>query len=92
MARLRTNPAAAARDGFQREVRVKRAELDMTQQLLGDRIGVSASLMSKMLSNPDSIDVGRLRQIVEVLDPDPCVILALLGYSSKAINKIRKEI
>ena len=91
MARLRTDPAKAARDGFQREIRVKRAELDMTQKLLGDRIGVCPSQMSKMLADPDSIDVGRLRQIVAVLDPDPCVVLALLGYSSKAINKIRKE-
>lgn len=91
MARLRTDPAKAARDGFQREIRVKRAELDMTQKLLGDRIGVCPSQMSKMLANPDSIDVGKLRQIVAVLEPDPCVVLALLGYSSKAINKIRKE-
>lgn len=91
MARLRTDPAKAARDGFRREVRVRRAELDMTQKLLGDRIGVCPSQMSKMLANPDSIDVGKLRQIVAVLDPDPCVVLALLGYSPKAINKIRKE-
>lgn len=91
MARLRTDPAKAARDGFQKEIRVKRAELDMTQKLLGDRIGVCPSQMSKMLANPDSIDVGELRQIVAVLEPDPCVVLALLGYSSKAINKIRKE-
>ena len=91
MAKLRTDPVVAARDGFQREIRVKRAELDMTQKLLGDRIGVCPSQMSKMLSDPDSIDVGKLRQIVAVLDPDPCVVLALLGYSSKAINKIRKE-
>ena len=91
MARLRTDQAKAARDVFQREIRVKRAELDMTQKLLGDRIGVCPSQMSKMLADPDSIDVGRLRQIVAVLEPDPCVVLALLGYSSKAINKIRKE-
>ena len=91
MARLRTDQAKAARDVFQREIRVKLAELDMTQKLLGDRIGVCPSQMSKMLADPDSIDVGRLRQIVAVLDPDPCVVLALLGYSSKAINKIRKE-
>ena len=91
MARLRADPAKAARDSFQREIRVKRAELDMTQKLLGDRIGVCPSQMSKMLANPDSIDVRELRQIVAVLEPDPCVVLALLGYSSKAINKIRKE-
>ena len=91
MARPRTDPAKAARDGFQREIRVRRAKLDMTQKLLGDRIGVCPSQMSKMLADPDSIDVGRLRQIVAVLEPDPCVVLALLGYSSKAINKIRKE-
>ena len=91
MARPRIDPVVAARDGFQREVRVKRAELDMTQRLLGDRIGVCPSQMSKLLSDPDSIDVGKLRRIVSVLDPDPCVVLALLGYAPKTIKQFRKE-
>ena len=90
MSRPRTNPMEAAKSAFRREVKAQRARLEMTQDQLGDSIGVCPSQISKLLADPDSIKVGRLRGIIDAVDLDPAVVLALVGYSSKAIDNFRK--
>lgn len=57
MSRPRTNPDDAARANFQREVKVRRAYLDMTQRELADAVGVAPSVMSVLLNDPDKISV-----------------------------------
>ena len=89
MSRPRVNPVDAAKSDFRREIRVQRARLDMTQDQLGDSIGVCRSQISKLLADPDSIKVGRLRGIVAAIDPDPAVVLALLGYSKRQIENFK---
>lgn len=86
MSRPRTNSDKSASEAFKREVRARRAYLDMTQDELGETIGVCSSQISKLLANPDSISIGRLRKIIQVLDLDPQIILALVGYSQKEIK------
>ena len=91
MSRPRIDPEAAAREDFRKEVRVQRAELDMTQRELATAIGVVPSVMSQLLSNPDKISMGRLRKMVAVLGINPMVVLAFLGYSQKEIRKYFTE-
>lgn len=93
MSMPRTTPemaAEAARKNFQTEVRIQRARLDMAQRELANQIGVVPSVMSNLLANPDKIGVGRLRNIIKVLDLDPVVILRLLGYKDKDMRKLRE--
>lgn len=91
MSKLRTNPEEAARANFQREVKVCRVYLDMTQSELADAVGVVPSVMSVLLNNPDKISVGRLRKIIKTLALDPKPVLAFLGYSSKEISDLERS-
>jgi hypothetical protein len=90
MPKLRVNAEEAAREAFRREVKIRRVCCDMTQQALGNELGLSSSWMSEMLSDPDKISVGRMRKIVRALKPDPAVILSLLGYPAKDVQVITK--
>lgn len=81
-----------AEAAFIHEVRVQRAVLDMSQRELGEEIGVSSSVMSDLLKSPGKICVGRLRGIIRALGLDPFVVLALLGYSEKEIQRLKKNI
>lgn len=86
MARPKMTPELAdekARKDFQKEVKHRRVDLDMTQKDLGKHVGVSSSSMCELLADPDKISVGRLRRIVRALDLDPATILPLLGFDSK---------
>ena len=76
---------AKAREEFQKEVKHRRVELDMTQKDLGDLLGVSAPSMSELLSDPDKFSVGRLRRLVRTLDMDPVTVLRLLGFDPKKL-------
>ena len=87
MSKLRTNPVEAARANFQREVKVCRIYLDMTQRELADAVGVVPSVMSVLLNNPDKISVGRLRTIIKTLGIKPKTVLELLGYTPKDIKE-----
>lgn len=87
MSKPRVDPEVAAREAFRKEVRVLRAELDMTQRELAGAIGVVPSVMSNLLANPDKISAGRLRKMVQTLRIDPLVMLAFLGYNQKEIRK-----
>lgn len=86
MSRPKANPEEVAKSNFQREVRVCRAYLDMTQRELADAVGVVPSVMSVLLNNPDKISDGRLRTIIKTLGINPKTILELLGYTPKDIK------
>lgn len=89
MSRPRMTPELAvekARKEFQKEVKHRRVELDMTQKDLGEQVGVSAPSMSELLADPDKLSVGRLRRLVRALDMDPVTILLLLGFDPKKLR------
>lgn len=88
MSRPRATPETA-KAAFVREVKIRRAYCDMTQRQLADEIGVVPSVMSTLLANPDKISAGRLRTIVQTLAPDPAIVLAFLGYTTKDIQKLK---
>lgn len=85
MSRIKLNPDETAKEALIREIRVRRAFLNMTQAELAAAIGVVPSSMSKLISNPDKISVRRLRGIVKALNLDPLIVLKLMGYSQKDI-------
>lgn len=88
MPRPRATPETA-KESFVREIRIRRAHIDMTQRQLAEEVGVVPSVMSTLLANPDKISAGRLRSIVQTLAPDPKIVLAFLGYSTKDIQKLK---
>lgn len=95
MSRLKMTPEQAAdkaRKDFQLEVKLQRVRFDMSQRELGEAVGISAPLMSELLSDPDKISVARLRGIVRALDMDPVIILRLLGFPDKVIRALGREL
>lgn len=92
MSRIKVNTDNTAREALRREIRVRRAYLNMTQAELASSIGVLPSSMSNLLANPDKLSVGRLRGIINTLDLDPWIILHLLGYSSKDVRTFQQRI
>lgn len=52
---------------FARNVRARMAELGMTQDRLGDKIGVSRHNVSRMLSTPTEPALGRAEEIAKAL-------------------------
>ena len=93
MPKLRKPPEtpAAAKADFVREVRVRRAHCDMTQKQLAEEVGVVPSVMSNLLSDPDKINIGRLRTIVQTLGPNPEILLKVIGYTAKDISRFKES-
>lgn len=83
---------ASAREAFRQEVKVRRVYRNMKQSELAEAIGVVPSVMSNLLANPDKINAGRLRKIIAALDINPMIVLALLGYSKKDLQKAGGEV
>lgn len=86
MSKLRKNKEdliQTAKESFQLEVKLQRVRFDMTQGELADQVDMNRSVLSRFLADPDKLSVGRLRKIIQILDIDPEIILALLGYSQK---------
>lgn len=90
MSRPRATPETAKK-AFVHEIKMRRTDCDMTQGQLADAVGVVPSVMSNLLANPDKINAGRLRTIVQTLAPDPTIILAFLGYTSKDIKNLAER-
>lgn len=88
MSRPRMTPELAAenaRKEFQLEVKLQRVKLDMSQRDLGVAVGISAPLMSELLSDPDKLSIARLRSIVRTLRLNPGTVLRLLGFTDKEL-------
>ena len=57
----------------------------------GDALGIAMDTANTYIKRPDQIRLGTMRKIVKLLKPDPMVILAAIGYTSRDIKKIIKE-
>lgn len=81
----RESRLAAAKDAFRLEVRLQRTRFGMTQGELADFAETDRSVMSRLLAEPDKLSVGRLRKIIQALEIDREIILALLGYEPQKV-------
>ena len=78
-------------EDFQREIRCRQGYYDlMTIQAVADVVGIPRSTLHTKLRDPKTLGVEDLRKLIPVLHPDPKVVLALLGYNQKEINKFSK--
>lgn len=59
-----------------------------SQKALGEALGVCQATAGNYLRNPNAIQLGTLRSMVQVLRLDPVIVLKVLGYSSKDIKKL----
>ena len=90
MPRIAQNAERYAEEDFRREVRCKQGYYDlMSMTDLANETGIPRTTLSKRLSTPAGMSVAEIRKIVAALHPDPAIILALLGYKVKEINRFK---
>lgn len=96
MSRLRKTPeeaAQAADEKFRREVRIRQGYYDlMSLRELGESSGIPASTLCKRLANPENFTVEELRKLIGTVEPDPLILLATIGYSDKAIARLKRSL
>lgn len=51
----------------------------MTQQKLGDALGLSQQSISRLLKKPETMTIGTLRKLCKVVEVDPAVVLNAVG-------------
>lgn len=89
MSRLLQYAERYAEDAFRAEVREQQKQKDLlSKQALSDAAGIPRQTLCKRIQNPGSMSVEELRKLVIAIKPDPTVILTLLGYSKRDINRI----
>lgn len=86
--RTKADIEADARAAFQKEIRVRRVELDMSQNELAAEVGIVPSFMSNLLNNPDKLTAARIRTIVQTLELNPMVVMEFLGYTRKDLQRL----
>lgn len=79
---------------FQKEIYRRMADRyeEVSVRALAREIGACQStLNTKIRKTPCTLVISELRKIVSVLKPDPVIMLKLLGYTSKEINKFKNQ-
>ena len=89
--RTKADIEADARAAFQKEIRVRRVELDMSQNELAAEVGIVPSFMSNLLNNPDKLTAARIRTIVQTLELNPLVVMEFLGYTRKDLQRLMES-
>lgn len=58
---------------------------------LGDALGIAMDTANNYIKRPETIRIGTLRDMVKLLKPDPMIVLAAVGYTTRDIKKFVKE-
>lgn len=92
MPKIKKNYPVYASDAFQREVTIRKAVCGIKRDRdIADMLGISPSFYNHLKRNPFRMNMTQLRMLVQVLKPDPVVVLKTLGYSEKEITKKFQE-
>ena len=87
MPRIRQYAQKYACEDFLREIRKQQGYYNLTtQQELADAAGMSQPTVSNRMKDPSKLTFGEFRGWVKAIKPDPRVVLAFLGYTSKDIK------
>lgn len=81
---------AAAKAAFRQEVKVNQLLYDMTQADIARQADMDRSVLSRCLSDPDKLTVGRLRKIAQALQLNPLTVLGLI-YDRKTILNLSSQ-
>ena len=89
MPKLRQNAERDAMKDFVAEINAQCGRYGYkTQASLARLLDVCQPTVSNYMKSPETIPLGKLREIVKQLKLDPVVLLKMLGYSTKQIQNI----
>ena len=92
MPRIKQNADKYAAEDFRKEVRIRQGERDlMSKTALAEKADIPRTTLLKRLADPMGMTFGEFRKLKSAVNPDPGVVLAVLGYSGKEIQKFRES-
>lgn len=87
MPKIRQYEEKYAAENFRKEVRIRQGENDlMSKTALAEEADMPRTTLTKRLADPMSMTFGEFKKLKQAIQPDPGVILALLGYTGKEIK------
>ena len=93
MPRIRQYVMQYAADDFRKEIYRCLADRydDVSVRALARETGISQSTLNiKIRHSHDNLDIGELRKIVPILNPDPGIVLKLLGFTPAQIKRFKE--
>lgn len=91
MPRIKQYADKYAAEDFRKEIRIRQGERDlMTKAALAEEADIPRTTLQKRLAEPLGMTFGEFRKLKTAVSPDPQVVLALLGYTGKEIQKFRE--
>lgn len=94
MPRIRQYADRYAEEDFKKELFRKMADRyeQISVRALARETGISHSALNvKIRSDNTNLDIGELRRIVPILNPDPGILLKLLGYTPAQIKRFKES-
>ena len=79
MPRIRQYADKYALKDLASHIRGRTKDSGRTQQDLGDELDMSQQSVSRLLQKPETITIGTLRKICDVVEIDPAVVLNAVG-------------
>lgn len=94
MPRIRQYAERYAEEDFRKEIFRRMADRyeQISVRALARETGISHSaLNTKIRENNTNLDIGELQRIIPILNPDPGIILKLLGYTPAQIKRFKEK-
>ncbi len=92
MPRIRQLAGHYAEEDFLKEIKHRMIEAGIkSDRQLAAQIGIGPSTLCKRKQNIHDISISELQEFVRILLPDPGIVLRLVGYSEKEINRFLKD-
>ena len=88
MPRINQKEDQYAREDFLRDVRQRQGSCDlMNGRALSDASGIPYQTLMRRLKQPEDLTADELKKLNKAIGLDPFILLALLGFSRKELNK-----
>ena len=92
MPRIRQYANQYANEDFVKELRKKMIDYNYTSfKEVAQTVQIDPRTLYRRVENPDKFCVSVFRKIIPILQPDPGIVLSLLGYTKQDIKRFKER-
>ncbi len=92
MPRIRQLANQYANEDFVKELRKKMIDYNYTSfKEVAQTVQIDPRTLYRRVENPDKFCVSVFRKIIPLLQPDPGIVLSLLGYTKQDIKRFKER-
>lgn len=92
MPRIRQLTNQYANEDFVKELRKKMIDYNYTSfKEVAQTVQIDPRTLYRRVENPDKFCVSVFRKIIPILQPDPGIVLSLLGYTKQDIKRFKER-